>query len=63
MPGQVPHERPDADALRREGAEEEREAILRIIEAYARQLAHGHGATGAQVLQHIADHIQKRAES
>lgn len=50
----------DAERARRDGAAEERDAILRIIESYARQLAHGHGATGAQVLQRIADDIQNR---
>lgn len=60
MPGQVPKETADAEAVRRAAAEEERQAILLIIEGYARQLAHGHGATGAQVLQRIADDIQKR---
>lgn len=50
----------DLDAVRRKAAEEERTAILRIIEDHARRLAHGHGATGAQVLQQVADAIQDR---
>lgn len=61
MPGQVPKKTADPDAVRCAAAEEERQAILLIIEGYARQLAHGHGATGAQVLQRIADDIQKRS--
>lgn len=63
MPEQVPKVTPDPDGARRAAAEEERQAILLIIEGYARQLAHGHGATGAQVLQRIADDIQKRGRS
>jgi hypothetical protein len=62
MPGQVPNESADAARVRRAAAEEERQAILLIIEGYARQLAHGHGATGAQVLQRIAEDILRRGE-
>lgn len=60
MPSNHSHERLDTDAAaaRREGAADERERILRIVESYARQLAHGHGATGAQILQRIVDDIQ-----
>lgn len=63
MPEQPPNPALDRDALRRAAAEEERQAILLIIEGYARQLAHGHGATGAQVLQRIADDIQMRGQA
>ena len=63
MPEQPPNAQPDRDAVRRAAAEEERQAILLIIEGYARQLAHGHGATGAQVLQRIADDIQMRGQA
>lgn len=51
------------DSIRAEAAAEERAAILAIIERYARQLAHGHGVTGAQVLEHIVHDVQRRAES
>lgn len=64
MSAHVPDDRAaSSDEVRRAAAEDERQAILLIIEGYARQLAHGHGATGAQVLQRIADDIQKRSEN
>lgn len=47
-------------ALRAEGAAEERAEILAIIERYIRQLSHGHGVTGAQVLQQLADEVARR---
>lgn len=47
-------------SVRAEAAAAEREAILQIIERYARQLAHGHGATGALVLEQIVDEIHRR---
>lgn len=53
----------DAETLRREAAAEEREAILAILERHARLLAHGHGATGAQVLQRLADEIERRGSA
>lgn len=53
----------DAEAIRIEAAAEERAAILDIIERAMRQLAHGHGSTGAQVLQHLSDEIQRRGEN
>lgn len=48
------------DHVRAEGAAAEREAILQIIERYARQLAHGHGATGALILEQIVEEIHRR---
>lgn len=50
----------DTARIRSAAAAEERAAILEIIERYSRQLAHGHGATGAQVLQEIVDEVQRR---
>ena len=50
----------DARAIRAEGAAEERAAILAIVERCIRQLSHGHGVTGAQVLQQVADEIARR---
>lgn len=47
-------------AERTRGAIEERREILSIIERYMRQLAHGHGANGAQLLQQITDEIYRR---
>lgn len=55
-------ETPDLAAARAAGAAEERSAILAIVEHWLRQLAHGHGANGAQVLQHVADEIQRRGQ-
>lgn len=52
----------DVQAARAQAAAEERAAILEIIERYTRQLSHGHGVTGAQVLEHIVDEIQRRGE-
>ena len=49
-----------AERIRAEAAAEERAAIVQIIEHYARQLFHGHGAGGAQVLQQIIDEIGRR---
>lgn len=49
------------EALR--AAAEERAAILDIIERYSRRLAHGHGASGALVLQQIADEVVRRGEA
>lgn len=62
MPEDMPPEPPRAalEHARREGAAEEREAILEIIESHARRLSHGHGATGAQVLQSVVDQITSR---
>lgn len=48
-------------AARAAGAAEERDAILAIIERRIRQLTHGHGISGGQVLQQIADEIEQRA--
>ena len=50
----------DTQALRAQAAADERAAILQIIERYARQLSHGHGATGAQVIQQILDEVYQR---
>lgn len=50
----------DTARIRSAAAAEERAAILEIIERYSRQLAHGHGASGAQVLQEIVDEVQRR---
>lgn len=50
-------------SVREEAAAEERAAILEIVERYARQLSHGHGVTGAQVLQHIMEEIQRRGDA
>ena len=52
----------EIQAARAQGAAEERIAILEIIERYTRQLSHGHGVSGGQVLQHIADEILRRDE-
>ena len=52
--------RDQTESIRAEAAAAEREAILEIIEHYTRQLAHGHGATGAQILQQIVDDIYRR---
>jgi hypothetical protein len=48
------------DQARREAAATERAAILDLIERHLRQLSHGHGANGVQVLQHLADEVQRR---
>lgn len=53
----------DPDTLRARGAAEERAAILDIIERYVRRLAHGHGASGALVLQQIADEVERRGSA
>ncbi|CAN5790529.1 hypothetical protein BH23GEM3_BH23GEM3_12970 [soil metagenome] len=53
----------DVEAIRAEAAADERAAILNIIERAMRQLAHGHGSTGAQVLQHLSDEIHRRGEN
>jgi hypothetical protein len=52
----------ELEAARAEAAAEERNAILEIVEHWIRQLTHGHGANGAQVLQHMADEIQRRGQ-
>ncbi|HEX2190620.1 MAG TPA: hypothetical protein VHG51_17050 [Longimicrobiaceae bacterium] len=46
--------------IRAQAAAEERAAILEIVERYARLLSHGHGATGAQVVQQILEEIYRR---
>jgi hypothetical protein len=46
--------------IARAAAAAERAAILEIVERYMRQLVHGHGATGMQVLQQIADEVERR---
>lgn len=58
-----PQPSPDAAQIRAAAAAEERAAILGIIERYARQLAHGHGATGPQMLERIVSEIRRRGES
>lgn len=50
----------DSPDSRERAAAEERAAILEIIERYMRHLSHGHGATGAQVLQMIVEEIERR---
>lgn len=60
MPGKAEHQEPDLGTIQRRAATQERQAILRIIEEHARRLAHGHGATGAQILQQVADAIERR---
>jgi hypothetical protein len=50
----------EIERARSEAAEQERGAILAIIERYSRHLSHGHGVTGAHVLQHIIEEIEKR---
>lgn len=57
------HGRTELQEERRRGADEERRAILGIIERYIRQLAHGHGATGPGVLQQLVDEIERRGEA
>jgi hypothetical protein len=52
----------DPQELRAEGAARERAEILALIERYVRHLAHGHGVTGAQVLQQLADEVARRGE-
>lgn len=57
------HEDPRSSERARERAEaaaDEREAILEIIERHVRQLSHGHGATGAQMLHEIVEEIRRR---
>ncbi|CAN5775014.1 hypothetical protein BH23GEM6_BH23GEM6_21130 [soil metagenome] len=49
-----------AARLRREGADAERSAIIAIVERHIRLLAHGHGANGAQVLQHLLSELEDR---
>lgn len=51
---------PDLQTVRERAAAEERAAILEIIERHARHLAHGHGITGAQALQQVADEVIRR---
>lgn len=60
MPQNQEQQEGDPEMLRKRAAAEERQAILRIIEEHARRLAHGHGATGAQILQQVADAIERR---
>jgi hypothetical protein len=52
----------DVETVRARAAAEERAAILEIIERWTRQLSHGHGASGAQVLQHIIDEVERRGQ-
>lgn len=52
----------ESESIRRQAAEDERAAILEIIERYSRHLSHGHGVSGAQVLQQIVDEIHGRNE-
>jgi hypothetical protein len=60
----MPDDSIDLDAIRADAAAEERAAVVAIIEAHMRQLSHGHGATGAQVLQHILEVVlQREADS
>lgn len=54
---------PTPDSIRAQAAAEERAAILDIIERHARKLSHGHGVSGAQVLQQIVDEIERRART
>jgi hypothetical protein len=61
MPDPTPNE--DADTIRREAADDERAAILAILERHARLLSHGHGATGAQALQRLAEEIERRGRA
>ncbi len=56
----MPDAHDDPDTLRARGAADERAAILDIIERYVRRLAHGHGVSGALVLQQIAEEVQRR---
>jgi hypothetical protein len=46
--------------MRREGADEERAAIIGIVERHMRLVAHGHGADGAQLLQHLLVELEER---
>jgi hypothetical protein len=50
----------ETETIREQVAADEREAIIEIIERYSRHLAHGHGVTGAQVLQQILEEIRRR---
>jgi hypothetical protein len=50
----------DPERLRQEGAEAERIAIIGIVERHMRLVAHGHGADGAQVLQHLLVELEER---
>lgn len=52
-------EKPE-DGIRRDAAEEERVAIIRIVERHMRLVSHGHGADGAQVLQHLLNELEER---
>jgi hypothetical protein len=50
----------ERERLRREGADAERVAIIGIVERHMRLVAHGHGADGAQVLQHLLVELEER---
>jgi hypothetical protein len=49
-----------ADRIRLQGERVERRAIIAIVERHIRLLAHGHGANGAQVLQHLLSELEDR---
>lgn len=46
--------------VRRSAAREERRVILAIVERHLRLQAHGHGADGASVLQHLLAELEER---
>jgi hypothetical protein len=48
------------DSARHEAAAEERVAIIRMVERHMRLVSHGHGADGAQVLQHLLNELEER---
>jgi hypothetical protein len=49
-----------ATELRAEGARGERHAILALVESHLRLHAHGHGADGAAVLEHLMAELEER---
>lgn len=51
------------EALRAEGAEQERRAILAIVEQHLRLVAHGHGADGSRVLEHLLGELEARDQA
>jgi hypothetical protein len=56
----------EAEAIvraRRESADQERSAIIGIVERHMRLVTHGHGADGAQVLQHLLTELEERDRS
>lgn len=58
------HPAPTAtETIRAEAAAAERAEILEIIERSARHLSHGHGASGAQVIELILAEVRRRDDA